>query len=408
MPLPFETLTDNSLRENPHDSSPTQRGLSLSIIIPTRNEAGNIEPLLEHIQRATQELELEVIFVDDSTDNTPQVIQRASERFPFEVTLIARPPECRNGLGMAVVEGMRVARSEWLCVMDGDLQHPPAVIPQLLDHALATGSNLVAASRLTAGGSTAGLSPRRKLISHVLALASRLFFPRRLRQVSDPLTGFFLVRRDALEPAELRPEGFKILLEVLVRSPKLRISEVPFEFGERHAGESKANSHEALLLFRQMFRLYVLSQGRLARFAFVGATGFGVNTLAMALFTELSGLHYLLAAVLATQTSTLWNFAGTEWWVFNDRRQQKEFKYRLLSYLVLNNLALLLRGPMLVALVAWFGMHYLWANMFTLLVMTVLRFGISDRLIWRGGHTAPSSPLDEAPLPAVSINPESL
>lgn len=361
-----------------------QRQPSLSIIVPTKNEAKNIEPLLEHIRQTTHGLRLSVVFVDDSTDETPQIVESLSDRFPFDITLIARPPERRNGLGKAVVEGMRAVRSDWICVMDGDLQHPPEVIPQLLNHAEATGANLVAASRLSEGGSTAGLSFSRKVVSYGLALASRLLFPKRLRQITDPLTGFFLVRRDAIDPEELRPEGFKILLEVLVRSPRLRVSEIPFEFGERHAGESKANSHEAMLLFRQMLRLSILSQKHLFRFGVTGGSGLLVNSLLMALFTELFGLFYLLSAVLATQGSTLWNFVLTEKWVFSDReKKQGAMWHRLAGFLFMNNGMLALRGPLLAVLVTWLGIHYLAANLLSLVLMTLLRFAVADRLIWR-------------------------
>lgn len=363
----------------------------LSIIVPTRNEAGNVRPLLRRIEQATKGLATEVIFVDDSTDDTPEVVCGATADFGVKVGLVARPPERRNGLGKAVVEGMRVAQADWLCVMDGDLQHPPEVIPQLLDRAFSSGSTLVAASRLTEGGGTEGLSFRRKLISYGLAFLSRLVFPRRLRQVSDPLTGFFLVRRDALNLDALEPEGFKILLEVLVRSPRLVVTEIPFEFGERHAGQSKANSHEAILLFKQMFRLCLGAQKHLLRFAAVGASGFIVNTILLALFTELATLHYLLSAVLATQGSSLWNFAGTETWVFHERSQQRgHLGRRLASYMALNNAALLIRGPLLVGLVA-LGMHYLWANAVSLGLLLIARFLISDRLIWRG-ETRPLAP----------------
>ena len=285
--LPFP---DTPLEPSP-DSKPP---LSLTVIVPTRNEAANVEPLLRHLQAALKDVTPEVIFVDDSTDDTPQVVEALSETFPFPVSVIARPPERRNGLGKAVVEGIAEATSDWICVMDGDLQHPPEVIPQLLNHAYQTKSTLVAASRLTEGGGTDGLSFRRKLISYALAFASRIVFPKRLQQVSDPLTGFFLVRRDALDISCLQPEGFKILLEILVRSPQLKVSEVPFEFGERHAGESKANSREAVLLFKQMARLCLGAQMEMIRFGIVGAGGFLVNTLLLALFTEIWGIYYLV------------------------------------------------------------------------------------------------------------------
>jgi dolichol-phosphate mannosyltransferase len=377
--------------------------IQLSIIVPTRNEAKNIRPLLGRIREATQGLSTEVIFVDDSTDNTPAVIEDEGKCSPLEVSLIARPLERRNGLGKAVVEGMRLAKADWVCVMDGDLQHPPEVIPQLLHHAYATNTTLVAASRLTEGGSTAGLSLRRKVISYALAFGSRLVFSKQLRKVTDPLTGFFLFRRDMVNPDDLQPEGFKILLEVLVRSPRLRISELPFEFAERQAGESKANSNEALKLFRQMLRLSLSSQAHLLRFMAVGLTGLVVNTLLMALFTEWLGVLYLASAIMATQGSSLWNFFFTETWVFGKRKQEGRLIYRWLGFMTVNNGALLLRGPVLVFFVSWLGVHYLLANVLSLVILMVLRYFIADRLIWKKQVAA------ELPLtPITSIHTEKL
>lgn len=380
-----------------------REGLSVSIIVPTKNEAGNVRPLLERIRSATQDLDVEVIFVDDSSDDTPAVVCGAQRDFDFPVVLLHRPPERRNGLGKAVVEGIRCARSRWVCVMDGDLQHPPEVIPQLLDRAYANGADLVAASRLTQGGDTSGLSFQRKLISYGLALLSRVVFPKRLRQVTDPLTGFFLFRRDTVDPDTLQPEGFKILLEILLRTRQLQVTEVPFAFAERHAGESKANSQEAMLLFRQMVRLYASTQQRLARFMAVGASGLVVNNLVMLLLVELGSMHYLLSAALATQASSLWNFGLTEEWVFRDRKRTRGFGYRLLGFLGLNNVMLVLRGPMLVVLVSWLGMHYLVANLISLGVMMLARYAISDQVIWRPQPRVPApETFDDLPLRTAS------
>lgn len=364
---------------------PTVYQPRLAIIVPTRNESGNVQPLLQLIYKAVVDLPVEVIFVDDSTDNTPDVITQVGQEFPFDVSVIARPAERRNGLGMAVVEGITAAKAEWICVMDGDLQHPPEVIPQLLAHAQETGATLVAASRLTDGGSTAGLSWRRKIISYTLAVASRALFPSRLRQLTDPLTGFFLVKREALVPDTLRPEGFKILLEILVRTPHLRLAELPFEFGERLSGESKANTHEAMRLFRQLLRLSLEPHRYLLRFFMVGASGLVVNTLAM-MFATFVGLHYLVAATVATQTSTLWNFGLLEAWAYKDREfRQKARWQRLTSFLLINNAALLLRGPLMIFLIS-LNMHYLVANALTLIAIAFLRYAVSDSLIWRNSR----------------------
>jgi dolichol-phosphate mannosyltransferase len=125
-----QSVPPSFLASQRRDSSGSELPV-LSIIVPTRNEAGNIDPLLTRLERALDDIAFEVIFVDDSTDNTPEIIRDRGSKCAFEVSVIARPPERRNGLGMAVVEGMKIARADWMVVMDGDLQHPPEVIKEL-------------------------------------------------------------------------------------------------------------------------------------------------------------------------------------------------------------------------------------------------------------------------------------
>lgn len=377
--VPYGTFTAYA-PANLLQSQPT-----ISIVVPTRNESENIAPLLERISGSVGELAVEVIFVDDSADDTTQVIMKVAPEYGLPTKVVARPPERRNGLGKAVVEGMRVARADWICVMDGDLQHPPEVIPQLLARAETKGATLVAASRLRTGGSVDGLSPRRQFVSQALALTSRVAFPKRLHEVTDPLTGFFLVRRELLDFDSLKPEGFKILLEILVRTPTLVIAEVPFAFAVRQHGTSKANTTEVVRLAKQMAKLAVSTRIHLLRFLAVGVTGILVNTLLLYLFTDLLNIHYLVSAVLATEGSTAWNFAWTEAWVFRDRPQDGYFLARAAGFFVINNVLLLLRGPLLAVGVEWLGMHYLWANLLAITVMTLLRFVIADRLLWRSG-----------------------
>jgi dolichol-phosphate mannosyltransferase len=355
----------------------------MSIIVPTRNERGNVCRLFDRIGHATAGIPVEVILVDDSSDGTADVARDLARGCSFDVTVIERPPERHDGLGKAVVEGIRAARQDWVCVIDGDLQHPPEVIPQLLDRALATGADLVAASRLRHGGGTEGLSFGRELVSRILAAGSRLLFARRLARLTDPLTGFFIVRRAALDPDHLQPEGFKILLEILVRTPGLQAAEIPFEFAERSEGTSKACTHEAVQLLRQVLRLGVLGQRRMLAFLLIGATGIAVNTMLMALCAEGLGLHYVAAAALATQGSSVWNFVLIDRMLFRDRVAPDRGAWRRLAgFLVLNNAMLAVRAPVLTLLVALLGLHYLVANVGSLLVMALARYGASERWIW--------------------------
>lgn len=358
----------------------------LSIVVPTRNESANVVALLDRVRTAVKDTTFEVIFVDDSTDKTVATIEAAKANYPFQITVIARPVERRNGLGMAVVEGMRIARGEWVAVMDGDLQHPPEVIEQLLKKAQTTGSDLVAGSRLSEGGGTDGLDWKRKLISKSLAGVSRVAFPKNLRTMTDPLTGFFVFRRSAVNSDLLQPKGFKILLEILVRCPKLKTTEVPFKFAQRHAGASKANSREMFNLFQQMLELRFAPHQKLLRFLAVGISGLVVNSIFMYLFSNVLHIYYLLAAALSTQGSTLWNFVGSERWVFkrkNDSR--KDMVLRLVSFFIVNNAMLVLRGPLLVIFIDRMGMSPLTGNFLSLVIMTALRYVIADKVIWGNG-----------------------
>jgi dolichol-phosphate mannosyltransferase len=356
----------------------------LSIVIPTRNETDNIEPLIDALKQALADVAIEIIFVDDSDDGTVAAIKGVQAQGLCDIKLIHRPSDQReNGLSGAVVEGMRAAQSDWICVMDADLQHPPEVIAQLIARAGEANADLVVASRYCAQGNTGNFGRKRTAVSRISASAAALLFPKRLRGITDPMTGFFLVRKSAIDIESLHPRGFKILLEILVRSPGLRVAEVGFHFGERHAGQSKASLKEGK---RYLAHLWGLRFGenslRFALFMLVGISGLLVNTLLLALATEVFGLHYLMSALLATQGSTLWNFALTERWVFADRQRRQGWVMRLAVFLLMNNLALTLRGPMLYLLTSLIGIHYLISNLISLAALTVVRYAVADNLIW--------------------------
>jgi putative flippase GtrA len=330
--------------------------------------------------------------VDDSSDNTPEVIRKLQEWFPLPIKLIHRPKELRkNGLGGAVVEGFKAAQAKWMCVMDADLQHPPEMIPRLYRQAQKTGADIVMGSRLAPGGDASSLGFTRTLISYAFAWTTRLTFPQRLRKVTDPLTGFFMTRRAAVNPEELRPDGFKILLEILVSHPQLKVAEVPIQFGYRNAGESKASVSETVKFFRGLFRLRLAGNENFVKFLVVGLSGLFVNSFVLWAFAEFAAVHYLLAAVLATQASTLWNFGLTEGWVFGQRATERSFLTRLVSFLLMNNAMLLLRGPIMTLLVSQLGVHYVIANLASLFAMTVLRYLLADKWIWNHSKNTQTS-----------------
>jgi dolichol-phosphate mannosyltransferase len=282
-----------------------------------------------------------------------------------------------------VKRGFERATGEFVAVMDADLQHPPALLPVLLETARRETADVVVASRFAAGGGTGEFGLVRRFVSRASAAAARLFFPRRLAAVSDPMSGFFLVRRDRLRPEELHPRGFKILLEVLVRCRPLRIAEAPYTFGERVAGTSKASLREGLNYLAHLVSLRFGQRTlRLARFALVGGSGVVVNMGLLALLTERFGLFYLASAIVAAETSICSNYLLSELWVFRARGSSVGLLGRFAGFFALNNAALGVSIPLLGLLVSGLHLQYLVANLIAIAALTLARFAVADALIW--------------------------
>src|SRR5688572_3320714 len=169
----------------------------LAVIVPTRNEVGNVAKLVARIEQAVDVRRTELVFVDDSSDETPAEIERVAREARIRVRMLHRTEEERiGGLGGAVAAGFRSIEATWACVIDGDLQHPPELIPDLIAKAEREELDLVVASRYSGDGDLGEFGHIRTLISRSFTIAARVTFPRRLRGVTDPLSGFFLVRRD--------------------------------------------------------------------------------------------------------------------------------------------------------------------------------------------------------------------
>ncbi len=379
----MEPSTSDVQHRSPARTEPAQPRPLVSIVVPTKDELGNVADLLARLEVVLPTLEMEIVFVDASSDGTAAFIEQAAETCGRDVVLLRQELDRRrSGLGAAVVQGIRAARGAWVCVMDADLQHPPELIAELLEEAESGELDLVVASRYCAEGSAGSLGWARAMASRSTTSVARLLFPRRLRQVSDPMSGFFLVRRSAVNLEALRPRGFKILLELLIRNPGLRSGEVSFTFGERHAGRSKATIREGVRYLSLLARL------RFARFGLVGLSGLVVNTVLLAALTDVVGLFYVVSAVIATQGSTLWNFCLTELWVFSDREHRRGLGTRMAMFFLMNNAALALRGPLLVLLTSGLGIHYVLSNLISLVGLTLARFVLADGWIW--AKAAPS------------------
>jgi dolichol-phosphate mannosyltransferase len=222
----------------------------VSLVIPTYNEAGNVRPLAEAIAKAFGGIDYEIIFVDDkSPDGTAKAITGLPD-FGKKIRLIERPGKL--GLASAVVEGAASASGRWILVMDGDLSHPPETARKMFDSR--DDADLIVASRnALGGGKSSGWSASRDLISRSAEILCKPFVDNR---TSDPLSGFFLIKRGILTNTKIRVRGYKILLNIIFDNPGMKISDVPYIFEPRLSGVTKLNSAE--------IATYVFDLGRLA------------------------------------------------------------------------------------------------------------------------------------------------
>ena len=350
--------------------------MDVSVVIPTFNERDNATALLRRLDAALRGSHSEVVLVDDGTDDLPDVVAALSPQLSIPVRVIRRPV-ATGRLGGAVVEGIQRSAGDLIVVCDGDLQHPPELIPEMI--VAAGGAELVVASRYMEGGDAGGLSSGvRRIVSRATGLLSRITFPRRLKACSDPMSGFFLVRRSALDVARLRPAGFKILLEITGRSLPMRVAEVPLVFGERTAGRSHANMGEGVRFLRQLVALRVANRATL--FMLVGASGVLPNLLVLLGLTN-AGMNFLPASVIAIQCGVVWNFLGAEFLVWKDQRTG-HWARRFLKYLAVGE-SDLVRIPFVALLVWAFDGHSVIASAITLVAAFFLRFTLADKLVYR-------------------------
>jgi dolichol-phosphate mannosyltransferase len=370
------------------------RRVLLTLVIPTRNEADNVPVLVRELRESLSGIDYRVVFVDDSTDETPHVIQDLEEA---NVTLIHRKgAERGGGLSTAVTTGIEVfaGTSEYTCVMDADLQHPPEKVREMLDLARSSGADVVVASRYAQGGSYTGLpGPLRRGVSLGSKYLAQITF-KEARKTSDPMTGFFLVRNDAISGIQFRPTGFKILLEILVCAPELKVVEVPLDFRARRAGVSKATFKQGLDYLSHISSLfwYVPSAGRFWKFALVGASGVLVNNIVLITLAEYFHAHKVIAWMFAVGVSILTNFLLNNAFTWRDVRHSSRIHFLLrgaLAYPV----AIMGIGANfavyypLIKYVSDAFPYYVLFNLLGIAAGTSVNFILSSRLIFR-----PSTP----------------
>lgn len=295
-------------------------GAELSIIVPTFNERENVAELIRRLEKSLLHCSWEVIFVDDdSPDGTSEVVRRLALR-DSRVRCVQRLG--RRGLSSACVEGMLASSAPYLAVIDGDLQHDERLLAPMLQILKNAEEDIVIGSRYVSGGGVGTWNPSRAHMSRCATWFSQLILR---ADIKDPMSGFFMIRRDAFSAAvrNLSEIGFKILLDLFASSPRpLRFRELPYEFRTRQAGESKLDNrakwdYGMLLLDKLIGHLVPV---RFIAFALVGGVGVLIHFIALTLFFKGFGTPFVASQVAATLIAMTTNFVLNNLFTYRDAR----------------------------------------------------------------------------------------
>ena len=359
----------------------------VSLVVPTFNEAANIGHLLCSLHavltRTGAAFEL-IVVDDDSPDRTWEVAAAVASELPG-IRVLRRTGA--SGLATAVICGWAHARGAVLGVIDGDGQHPPEVVADLVA-AMDERTDVAVASRHVPGGGVSNWSAIRRLLSRGAQALGLLLLPGTVGRVTDPMSGFFLVRRDVVATADLDPVGYKILLEVLARGDVRRVAERPYVFLERAEGESKvaAGHYVGSLRHLMRLRLHPLRSRALVRYLLVTAVALLADAIVFLWIFDRQGWNLTRSAAIAGEVGILLTVALHDLWTFAGRATRGTIDRirRLLGVQIA--LGTLLFGRLLAinVLVNWFHLGPLAAFCVALAAITPASHLLGSRLTWRG------------------------
>lgn len=344
--------------------------------MPTLNEAKNLAELFSRINDSIGK-DYELIIVDsNSKDETLAVVKQLAKKYPIRAFNTGS-----LDLSNSVVFGFKKARGNIIAVMDADLQHPPELLPKLLEKIEQEQADIVTASRFVKGA-RADLGLSRVFVSKVFMFLSHICCPK-TNKIRDTSTGFFAFRKKTIEDVNLQPLGFKILLEILAKGNYKKVVEVPFHFKERKKGKSKFNFKQTRVAFKHLMRIAKHNREhlRFGKFCIVGASGLAINEGLLWLLTEFAGLFYLASGAIAIETSILTNFILNDLWTFKKERKGNYFT-RLGKFNLARFAALAINFGAL-WFFTWLGLHYLISNLIGIALATLFTYLTSLLWVWK-------------------------
>jgi dolichol-phosphate mannosyltransferase len=341
-----------------------------------------------------------IVVDDDSPDRTWELAAELTATYP-KLRVLRREGE--RGLSSAVIRGWQVARGEVLAVIDADLQHPPEVTVELW-RSMEKGADLAVGSRHVEGGGVSDWSLLRRVLSRGAQTLGLILLPGVLGRVSDPMSGYFMVRRAAIAGVTLHPLGYKILVEVIGRGRVRWIAEVGYVFRERVEGESKVTWRVYIDYLRHLLRLRLSAAStiRFMRFALVGASGVLVDMAMLFLLSDPRslGLGLTRSKIAAAELAIINNFLWNDAWTFRDlvggQRVAGHKLRRLLKFNAICGFGLALNVVLLNIQFNVFHINRYVANLVAIGVVTVWNYWLNLRLNWRDTGPAPPAPAPRA------------
>ena len=345
--------------------------MELSLVIPTYNEKENIQKLINVVQKEFRDnnIDGEIIVVDDnSPDGTGKILDRLSKQNK-NIKVIHR--KGKLGLSSAVLEGWKIARGEVFGVMDADLSHPPEKIKELFLAIKKGEADFTIGSRYIKGGKIAGWNFKRKAMSKTATLLARIY-----TNVKDPMTGFFMIKKDCIKDIKLNPKGFKILLEIIIKGRYNKIKEIPIKFINRVEGKSKAGIKEIISYFQNLIGYLPYKKNIIKeffKFAIVGGIGTIINISILYLLTEKVGIYYMFSAIISFIIAMTSNFILNKVWTFKENIKLKAGK-KYLQFGLVSIIALFVNLIFLYLFTEILGIYYIFSQILAIGIALIINF----------------------------------
>lgn len=344
--------------------------MKLSLIIPTYNEKENIIILLSKLDEEfnLDKINAEIVVVDDnSPDDTGEVLEGLKALYPY-LKVIHR--EGKLGLSSAVLDGFRASNGDILAVMDADLSHPIDKVGIMYKEIL-NGADFVIGTRYIKGGRIEGWNLYRKILSFGATLLARVYTKAR-----DPMSGFFMMKKDLMLNCDINPKGFKILLELLIKLDYKKLVEVPIIFTNRTVGKSKAGPKEIIYYLQNLIKYLPYKREVIKeffKFISVGLIGTFVNIIILYSLTEYYNVYYLYSAFISFVVAVTVNFILNKIWTFNEKISYKIFQ-KYIKFFSVSLVALSVNMLFLILLTEVFGIYYIYSQVLAIGVSLIINF----------------------------------